>query len=158
MSPKETVTATEEDVGPVVALDPPTVEKPVEPPKPTGPQKFKCAVLDKEDRLVGYEITESPDGKFVVPMEADLPTDGTYKKVGKTFLPLGFGFTKPSRPPMDDSAVMAGVLILLKGQGVSIPEDLAMWLEWYNTNLKQRNEELVRANKIRDRKLRRVRR
>lgn len=39
----------------------------------------KTAILDEQDRLVGYEDVDEPGDRVVVPDNCDLPTDGTYK-------------------------------------------------------------------------------
>lgn len=108
-------------------------------PKP----KFQIAVLDDKLTLVGYkEVTSLGDDDVDVGMECDLPVDGTYKydPQEKTFVPLGHGFGKPKRAPVPDSLV----LYILASKMKNPPQEIRDWCGWYEENLAQQHEELIR--------------
>lgn len=107
------------------------------------------AVFNKEDRLVGYtEVEEVLETDIVFPDGGDLPIDGTYKREGKTLVPLGHGFPKPPKPPVATDYAMYLMMKALVYKE-PLPGECSDWVRWYDKNLKKRNEELELAKKKR---------
>jgi hypothetical protein len=108
----------------------------------------KVAVLDSQDALIGTEsMTRSQaqeQGKIVLPPSFDLPTNGTYKWVKgiKAFYPLGFGFAKPTRPPVDRDHAFYALIRMLQAQGIGVGEEAQLWADWFKDNDLRRNEEM----------------
>lgn len=109
------------------------------------------AVLDEKNRLVGYkEVEKAAEEEVVFPNGGDLPIDGTYEWGGKSFAPLGHNYGKPNPLPNGvdmHRAIYLALKALMNGQ--PIPNEVSLWIEWYENNLKQRNEELELVKKKR---------
>jgi len=106
-------------------------------------EKFKIAVLDNKMVLVGYkEVSTLKDEHIDVGMECDLPDDGSYKwdAANKTFVPMGHGFGKPKRPPIPDSLVTYIMASKMKNP----PQEVRDWCKWYEENIAQKHEEMIR--------------
>lgn len=104
----------------------------------------KIAKFDNEGRLVGYRtVTKVTKDQVEVPDNCDLPTDGTYRWDGKSFVPLGHGYGKPARPPV---ASDYAVFLMMKSwlNDATPPAECRAWVEWYEKNLAKRNEELAK--------------
>ena len=102
------------------------------------------AQLDRQQRLVGYrKVKKLSKTHIEVPDDCDLPTDGRYRWDGARFVPLGHGYGKPDNPPVaTDFAVFLMMRALVNEQ--PIPDECRLYVEWYEKNLRKRNEELVR--------------
>lgn len=99
------------------------------------------AVLDTEDKLVGYEeVTRVEAEQVEVPADCDLPTDGSYKWMPwKAFVPVGYGFTRiPSLAPHSLERVVYAICEVL---GQDAPVEIREWRDWYRQHQKQRDEE-----------------
>lgn len=97
----------------------------------------RVAVLDKDNRLVGGVDAETGIEY------GDLPTNGTYKWDADAahFVPLGHGFGKTKgNPPYTNEFVMAR---MIETQGDAAPVEARTWLQWYNDNLRRRDEEFT---------------
>lgn len=116
----------------------------------TPPSQPKLiAVLDARDRLVGTRRAFPGEGDIVLPDGCDLPLDGTYKWVEreKAFFPLGHGFQRPATKP---NISEARVLYLICSQmRDSLPAEAAEWMQWYEENVKARDEEATLMRRIR---------
>ena len=115
--------------------------------------KTLVAVLDSKSRLIGTKWKTRP-GKddFLLPRGCDLPLDGSYKLIGKAFVPLGHGFEKPSPPPYGVEAVLFAMIRALAPDAV--PHEAREWADWFEGNLKVREDELDEARdkrRVRDR-------
>lgn len=105
---------------------------------------YKVAKLDGDKRLVGYrEVKRLTQDHVEVPDGCDLPTDGTYRWDGKSFVPLGHGYGKPPRPPVASDYAM---FLMMKAwlNDSTPPAECVAWVEWYELALAKRNEELRR--------------
>lgn len=93
--------------------------------------KIRVAVLDKNGRLTGVAMKASlAKGDIEA---GDLPADGTYRWIGKSFVPLGHGHGKPRRPGVDrDYALYLLMRALING--TPIPQECADWCAWYENN------------------------
>lgn len=104
------------------------------------PKPQTVAVLDGENKLIGYETVENAEGRIVVPDGCDLPADGTYKwdPAKRSFIPLGFGFGRPGKPPVDEHYALFQVIRAL---GKEVGPEARAWADWYDQNLRQKTEE-----------------
>lgn len=110
-----------------------------------APDPVTVAVLDAQARLVGYRRTVTPEpGEVIVPETCDLPPDGTYKWDGAAFVPLGFGFGKPARPPVPQDYA---VFLMMKSMLADLPDECRQWCDWYETNMRRRTEEPLRRGR-----------
>ena len=99
------------------------------------------ATLDKQMRLVGSKIKKPGKHDVVLPDQCDLALDGRYKWDGERFVPLGHGFGPVvAKPPVSEAAVLYA---LIEALGDKAPTDAVLWAEWYEQNLKVRDEELA---------------
>lgn len=104
----------------------------------------RVAVLDKRGYLVGDAKLRGnqklPAGG--VEMDpGDLPLDGTYKwdPENRAFVPLGHGFPRiVSKPPVSETMVLYHIVRAL---GKKLPAEARAWADWYEANLRQRDEE-----------------
>jgi hypothetical protein len=96
------------------------------------------AVLDSNNRLIGSKaVADDVDG--IDP--GDLRLDGSYKwdAASKAFHPLGHNFGKiKARQPHSTDLVMAK---LIEAMGAAAPFEAKEWLDWYNVELRRRDEE-----------------
>lgn len=114
-------------------------------------KKTLVAVLDGRGRLIGLKrkARPSPDD-FLLPNGCDLPLDGSYKLMGKCFVPLGHGFGKPMRPPVSVEAVLNSMIQALSDLAPdAVPHEAQEWAEWYQKNLKVREDEGNIAHSLR---------
>ncbi len=104
------------------------------------------AVLDAKSYLIGYKRSIKPGPlDVVVPDACDLPTNGTYKWDGKSFVPLGHGFAPiVSRPPATMDEVM---LETIEAMGDKAGPKATAWADWYRVNLLKREEEMSRRHR-----------
>lgn len=117
----------------------------------TKAETMRIAVLDENKYLVGSRDMKKGSvlGTNEVEVDpGDLPLDGTYKWMDdeKCFMPLGHGHPlKSKQPPVPESyalyLTMQAVLQLAAKAEVDVPEEVANYLDWYETNLKRRDEE-----------------
>ncbi len=108
--------------------------------------KQLIAVLDGNKRLIGT-TKKARLGKDDVPLPdgCDLPMDGTYKWDGTCFVPLGHGFGPVvARPPISETAVL---YLLVNALGDDAPHPAREWADWYNENLKVREEEQAKRTR-----------
>jgi hypothetical protein len=105
---------------------------------------IQIARLDKNGFLIGYtRVKRVAEKHVVVPEGCDLPTDGSYRWTGKTFIPRGHGYGKPARPPVaSDYAMFLMMKALLAG--TDLPAECQAYVTWYEQNLAKRNEELAK--------------
>jgi len=114
---------------------------------------MRVAVLDKDLHLVGAQELDDEDDvpENAVPIDpGDLPLTGEYKwhPESAAFVPLGHGFPRiSSEPPVSTEWVLAKIVAML---GDELPMPCLQWRAWYDSNLKQRDEER-RLRKIRRR-------
>lgn len=116
---------------------------------PPPPQPSLIAVLDGRDRLVGTRRAFPIDSDVVLPERCDLPMDGTYKWVEreKAFFPLGHGFQRPAtRPNISEARVLYLICSQMRD---SLPAEAAEWMQWYEENVKARDEEATLMRRIR---------
>lgn len=100
------------------------------------------AKLNDQNVLVGSTVIDA-DGEGID--FGDLPTNGTYKwdREREHFVPLGHGFGKvKTREPYEPSLIMATLIDTLEKNGISLPEPLVVWRDWYNQEMRRRHEEL----------------
>lgn len=99
------------------------------------------AVLNDQNVLIGSTVVDDDSGVEF----GDLPTNGSYKYDPKlkTFIPLGHGFGKvKTRQPYENDLVVATLIeALAKVPGFEVPHVASEWLNWYNTELRRRDEE-----------------
>ena len=118
---------------------------------------MRVAILDADDRLVGYE--EFPDDQIpqlrehmvIVPNDCDLPTNGLYKydRTLLCFMPLGAGYGKPSRPPVPPEQVIYHLVTSLqKHFAPGLPDECAEYAKWYEKNIKPGVDETRLAKAI----------
>ncbi len=103
-------------------------------------KRFRVAVLDKQERLVGFKTkARTSESDVVVVEECDLPTDGSYKydHDNHRFVPLGYGFDRPAPAPVSETRI----LYLLVRAMEDPPGEVVEWLAWYETNLARQHEE-----------------
>ncbi len=109
--------------------------------------KQLIAVFDANKRLTGTKMVSNPGKDAVLlPDGCDLPMDGSYKWDGTCFVPLGHGFGPVvARPPISETAVL---YLLVDALGDDAPHQAREWADWYEENLKVREEEqALRAGK-----------
>lgn len=121
----------------------------VKAPEGDAPKKKWIAVLSPEGRLIGKnEVTLDVPG--IDP--GDLPTNGRYKwdAEAQAFIPLGHGFgqiaKKNALAPHTLEIVIAS---LIEKMGDKAPLEAREWFEWYNSNIRKREQELSIAQKLR---------
>ena len=109
--------------------------------------KTLVAVLDGKSRLIGTKWKVRPaKGDFLLPNGCDLPMDGSYKLIGKAFVPLGHGFEKPSPPPYGtDTVLFVMIRAALDLTPDAVPHEAREWADWFEGNLKVREDELDEA-------------
>ena len=132
-------------------------------------KRYKVAVLDKNKVLTGFrEIKIDADnheelnrhlqqyGAYVgrhkiegdiviVPDDCDL-LPNKYKWTDKGFMPLGFGFPRP-KPMQNGITKDHADYLFMKAliNGTPIPQECKDWVNWYEENLKKRNEEHLKS-------------
>ena len=101
---------------------------------------YMVAVLDDQRRLIGTNKKKTlVKGDVNLPLNCDLPLDGTYKWSGESFTPLGHGFGPVvAKPPYSESAVL---FRLVEAMGEKAPHECKKWAGWYAENLKVREDE-----------------
>ena len=106
-------------------------------------KKTLVAVLDDRSRYIGTKLKAKPtQDDFLLPNGCDLPTDGSYKLVGNAFVPLGHGFGKPMRAPVSTEAVLNSLIQAMTDLAPdAVPHEARVWAEWYQKNLKAREDE-----------------
>lgn len=106
--------------------------------------KKTVAKLNANGVLIGSRsVDENVEGiEF-----GDLPTDGRYKwnATKSAFLPVGHDFGKvKTKQPHAEPYVMARLIeTLAKLPGYEVPFEAQEWLDWYNTEMRRRDEELA---------------
>lgn len=106
------------------------------------------AKLDQQGALIGVETVTREEAisqnRIIVNKNIDLPMDGTYKWVPgvKAFYPLGFGFAKPTRPPVDRDHAFYSLIRMLQSQGIGVGEEAQLWADWFQANDLRRTEEM----------------
>ena len=91
---------------------------------------MRIARLDDRGRLIGAREVKSPKVDDIDC--GDLPADGSYKwdTKARAFVPVGFGFGKPTPPGVDrDRAVY--LLIKALTEGKPIPQECLDWCAWW---------------------------
>ncbi len=101
------------------------------------------AVLDKNNNLIGYTTKESIEkGDVEVPENCDLPVDGSYKWNGTTFLPPGFKFAKPLKPPIATGfAIYLMMEELIKEGFLKESNGCMVWFDWFKETMLERSNE-----------------
>lgn len=110
------------------------------------PEAVRIAILDDGDRLVGYNMTTDPEpSDVVVAHGCDLPADGTYKYMQGEgcFMPLGHGFPRSAPQPVAESRVLYLMARIMDNP----PEEVRLWLVWYEDNVARQHEEAFEANR-----------
>jgi hypothetical protein len=98
---------------------------------------MRVAVLDPRGRLTGTREVDKPKRGDID--AGDLPADGSYKWIGTTFVPVGFGFGKPKPPGVDrDRAVF--LLIRALTEGRPIPQECRDWCNWWERHHERKGE------------------
>jgi|APSaa5957512535_1039671.scaffolds.fasta_scaffold09299_4 hypothetical protein len=110
-----------------------------------------CLELDKHlQRYGAYRGEYKDEGEIViVPATCDLSTEGKYKCVDGAFVPLGFGFGKPK--PLKKGLTKEMVFYHIVKSVVNKtdpPAECAEWLEWFEKEIKQRTEELIKSGRV----------
>jgi hypothetical protein len=98
------------------------------------------AILDDKGRLVGKEEVAAKAAAGRAPDPGDLPLDGTYKWTGTAYLPLGAGFGKIPKPPVDFLYVLRA---LIAAAPDGLPHEVALWAGWYDEHQRTQAEERV---------------
>lgn len=114
------------------------------------------SVLNNSKQLIGRR--EADEGELPLANETDidcgdLPLDGSYKfnEAKKNFVPLGHGLVRvASRPPLSESLAL---FYVIRSLGDNVNKKASDWADWYEKNLKQRDEEAIQFKKIRSKKL-----
>ncbi len=112
----------------------------------------RISVISEDGHLVGSKEVE--DDAVLSPTEADidpgdLPLDGTYKWDGNAFIPLGHGIPlKVKRPPIPDTYAMYLAIKKVHSE-FGLGQQVVDWLDWYEANLKLRDEERVLGDRRR---------
>ena len=94
--------------------------------------------INKKGFLIGTAETNNEKGKPVDP--GDLPLDGSYRwdEPSQQYIPKGYGFPRiTERPPYATEFVLARVIEAL---GKDAPAEATAWKNWYDANLRQRQE------------------
>ena len=105
-------------------------------------ERVKVALLDDNSLLVGYRTVENPQATDVtVPVDCDLPADGTYRWDAPTaqFIPLGHGHGKPVLSPLTTEMALRRLIELTPGADGD--PTLRGWADWYDTLLRRTGEE-----------------
>lgn len=107
--------------------------------------RVRVAVLDGEDRLIGYEFRAPMKTDIVVSDDCDLPADGSYqyRRGSQSFMPLDHGHGKPMRAPAPDTYVLYH---LCKRLHNDLPQECRDWCKWYEATLQERDVKLVNTD------------
>ena len=109
---------------------------------------MRVAVLDDQGRLVGAREVKKPKAGDIDC--GDLPADGTYRFVDGAFYPLGHGFPRvAAQPPVTADRALYDLILSL---GDAAPSTSRAWAAWYGQHLRQREEEMARAQARRPRR------
>ena len=87
---------------------------------------IRCAVLDENNILTGC-IEKAKLLKKDIDI-GDLPSNGTYKYVGGSFIPIGFGKGKPKASKYSRDEILA-MLIESIDSGRPIPSECMDWVK-----------------------------
>lgn len=104
-----------------------------------APAMKRVGVHDDKGFLIGASIVSMDTEGVDI---GDLPTNSSYKWDGvrKAYIPLGHGFDKVRvHAPYSTEYVLAR---LIEAAGDAAPIEARDWLDWYNVNLRLREEEL----------------
>lgn len=110
------------------------------------------SILNKSGQLIGRreaQEDEQPLEREVAVDCGDLPLDGSYKfnAAKEAFVALGHGNKRVSRKaPLSESLALYHTIRAL-GDVVAAPA--IEWADWYQANMKQRDEELIQLKRIR---------
>jgi|APSaa5957512535_1039671.scaffolds.fasta_scaffold75425_2 hypothetical protein len=103
-------------------------------------------------RFGAYVGSHKKEGEVViVPENCTLSTEFKYRWTESGFMALGFGHPRPKPLPdglSKDRAFylfMKSVIEDFRKRDVPMPEDCAQWVEYYEDNLKKRNDEFLSA-------------
>ena len=101
------------------------------------------AVLNENNVLIGSKkVKDDAPGIDC----GDLPTNGKYKydEPSKQFIPLGHGFGKVKvAQPVTDQLVMFHLIAAVEKSGVTLPDEVEKWRDWYEQDLRRRDEEFA---------------
>ena len=114
-------------------------------------KKTLVAVFDSRGRYIGTKLKAKPaPDDFLLPNGCDLPTDGSYKRAGKEFVPLGHGIGKPKRPPISTEAVLFEMIRALTDLAPdAVPTNVRKWANWYQQYQDECEGEIKEARKLR---------
>ncbi len=104
-----------------------------------APEELRRFAVLKDRVLVG-EKSRGPGIEI-----GDLPVDGSYKwdEKSEMFVPLGFGFERPGRPPVTTDRMLY-LLVNAMVEEQPIPSECREWRDWYKATIERRNEERAR--------------
>lgn len=102
----------------------------------------RVGIHDATGLLIGSTSVDESAAEIAI---GDLPTNGKFKLVDGRYIPIGHGFGKVKGvAPYSSEFVMARIIESL---GLAAPIESREWLDWYNTNMRKRDEELARAKR-----------